>query len=112
MDKTIKIGYQDYQVKLVDHEVVMGLKSCYGAVDYNNQVISISTIYPLDRQKAALLHEAIHALDHIFNIGLEEEEVELLGTALAGLFKDNPNFVGLLDRDISPRYLDKEEVAE
>lgn len=104
MGKTLKIGHHTYEVKLVDHEVVNGTDICIATVDYHSKVIRISTLYPLDVQQEGLIHESIHALDHLYRIGLEEEEVDLLGVALDGFLKDNPNFMEVLNN--------KEEVKE
>lgn len=37
-----------------------------------------------------MLHEIVHALDEMYNIELEEKQVEKLGNALYMLQRDNP----------------------
>ena len=43
-----------------------------------------------EAKKAALMHETIHVIDEMFQIGLEEKQVEQLGVGIYNLIRDNP----------------------
>lgn len=45
-----------------------------------------------------LLHETIHGLDYILDLGLSEHQVRMLATGLIGLFQDNPEFAAFVTR--------------
>lgn len=50
----------------------------------------------------ALLHEMLHVVDDDFGLGLKEEGVRALETALATLIHDNPRFMMRVFRGICP----------
>jgi hypothetical protein len=50
-----------------------------------------------------VLHETIHAVDYILDLGLTEHQVRMLGTGLVGLFQDNPGFAAFVTRSIPRR---------
>jgi hypothetical protein len=50
------------------------------------------------QRPASLLHEALHAIDHFYGIGLSERDVRTLETALVQLIRDNPQLVEDLRR--------------
>lgn len=64
-----------------------------GRVDYNNTRIDISSsMQSQDYQKVTLLHEIIHAIDHQYRIGLDEEVTDKLAFGLFNLLEDNEIF--------------------
>lgn len=87
----VKIGYKDYTVNKVDGEVTEGNTVCYGVIHYDDGIIDISKKYSEDQQKCALIHECIHGIDDVFDIGLSEKQTEKMGKGLYGFMKDNPN---------------------
>lgn len=62
----------------------------YGQIDYIEQTITLNKAAKDEQAEATLLHEIIHGLDELYNIGLKEKQVEKLGTALYMLIRDNP----------------------
>ena len=62
----------------------------YGQILYVPEKIMLNLAGSREQQKATLLHEVVHGLDELYGIGLKEEQVEKLGTAMYMLVKDNP----------------------
>ena len=50
-----------------------------------------------------VMHETVHALDYILNLGLTERQVHMLGSGLIGLFQDNPEFAVFVTRPMPKR---------
>lgn len=50
-----------------------------------------------------VLHETVHGLDYILDLGLSEHQVRMLATGLIGLFQDNPEFTAFVTRQIPRR---------
>lgn len=44
-------------------------------------------------QRSTLFHEAIHAVDHVYGVGLTEEQVRLLEVGILSLIDDNPQLL-------------------
>lgn len=86
----VKIGYKDYKVTMVDGHVIDDNKVCYGCIEYNDSNINISKQYSIDQQKCTFLHECIHGIDDVVEIGLDEDQVRQLAKGLYQFIKDNP----------------------
>lgn len=86
----IKVGYKDYEVLKVE-SLDDGTNLLYGEVIYDKEQIKISKNYCDNQQKCTLIHEVLHAIDNMNNIGLEEEQVIKLGKGIYQLIKDNPS---------------------
>lgn len=86
----VKICFKDYKVNKIDGTVINDNKVCYGSIEYSEGHINISTLYSDDMQKCTLIHEIIHGIDELFNIDLQESQVEQLAKGLYGVIKDNP----------------------
>ena len=86
--KKIKALHLEYEV-VEDRNIHEGNTELFGQVQYIQQRILLNeeTSYP--RKCETLIHEAIHALDDVYNIGLEEKQVEQLGVALYNFLEDN-----------------------
>lgn len=87
----VKIGYKDFEVNLIDRALVDGDKVLYGRIEHDFATITISKIYSEDQQKCTFLHECIHGIDELFEIGLEEEQVRKLSKGIYQFIKDNPH---------------------
>ncbi len=84
----VKILFKNY--KVVDELNIHDEKNdLYGQIDYLNQVIKLNPKAGGEQRKATFLHECVHGLDEMFSIGLTEEQVEKLGTALYTFIKSN-----------------------
>lgn len=86
----VKIGYKDFKVNLVKDNVVDENKVCYGNIEYDNGNINLSMLYSEDQQKCTFMHECIHGIDDIFEVGLEEDQVRKLAKGIYQFIKDNP----------------------
>lgn len=97
----VKIGFKDYKVNKVGHEVISDNQVCYGEIQYDNGVINLSTINSKDMQNCALIHECVHGIDDIFDIGLSEDKIIKLGKGMYEFIKDNPQiFTNVDQKDI------------
>lgn len=89
----IKILYKDYTVtqeqNLHDSE-----DDLYGQISYSDQTIRLGKQYSDEQKKVTLIHEIIHGLDDMYQIGLSEKKVSKLGVALYQMIKDNPELFG------------------
>ena len=86
----VNIAYKDYSVEIVDnlHDNVCDL---YGQIHYLPEKIYLNSEASEEQKKATLVHEIIHGLDDMYNIGLKEKQVEKLGNAFYMLIRDNPD---------------------
>ena len=81
------LGYE-YEVIYTDdaNKLMINNQLCYGLVDYVSQQIFISSQQHPDMIQETLVHEILHAIDHLMNAGkdsLSEEEIEKIATGLA-----------------------------
>lgn len=88
--KCLKIGYKKYDVMLINDNVVLDNDVCYGCALVDEQVIKISSLYSKEQQCCTLIHESIHAIDDIWELGLSEEQVRKLGKGIFQLLEENP----------------------
>ncbi|AGK97400.1 hypothetical protein [Clostridium pasteurianum] len=87
--ESVKIGYKIFDVNKIETNVISDNKVCYGEIQYDNGIINISKKYSEDQQKCTFLHEVIHGIDDIFEIGLEEDQVRKIAKGIYLLIKDN-----------------------
>ena len=85
----IRVLHQTYQISEVDN-LHDGADDLYGQVRYLEERILLNSGASGEAKKAALMHETIHAIDEMFQIGLEEKQVEQLGVGIYNLIRDNP----------------------
>lgn len=65
---------------------------CWGYVDPYKDIISIKkrdTEFTSGHEKQVLLHELIHLVDNNFNVGLNENQVQILAVGLSTIIGDN-----------------------
>lgn len=88
--KKVKVLYKEYTVEETVnlHDEAGDL---YGQIHYLPEKILLNADASEAQKKATLFHELVHAMDEIYNIGLEEKHIEKLGNALYMLQKDNPD---------------------
>ncbi len=76
------------------------LEKVYGKCESGKCLISVNPDHHSEQQKDALLHEALHALDHELYSGLREKQVRRLATGLIHFMRSNPEVVRwLLETD-------------
>lgn len=88
--RKIKVLYKEYTVEETANLHDSG-GDLYGQIHYLPEKILLNTDAKEEQKKSTLLHELVHAMDEIYSMGLKEEQVEKLGSALYMLQKDNPD---------------------
>lgn len=89
----VRILYKDYTV-VQEQNVHNGHDDLYGQIDYGSQIIRLDGQYSAEQKKATLIHEIVHGLDDMYQIGLSEKKVSKLGVAFYQVIKDNPELFG------------------
>jgi hypothetical protein len=85
----IKIGNFLYKITFVEGAMVDRRgNELYGVHDFEKKEIRISTKHAFDRG-LTLLHEIVHAVDHISGDTMPESEIGRMSTLLFGVLKDN-----------------------
>ena len=87
----VEIGYKTFKVNLIDGNVIDENCVCYGNIEHNNSKINVSTLYSEDQQKCTFIHECLHGIDDVMEIGLDEDQVRKIGKGIYKFIKDNPN---------------------
>lgn len=98
--KKIKVLHLEYEV-VEDRNIHEGSTELLGQVQYIQQRILLNEEASHPRKRETLIHEVIHTLDDVYNIGLEEKQVEQLGVAFYNFLEDNK--VVLFDNNKSQR---------
>ena len=95
MLKRLKIGWKNYEIseKTVDADLISGGDRCYGRIVYGDQRIYINSEYPETQKTTTLMHEAVHGIDDLMCLGLEEKQVSALANGIAALISDNPELL-------------------
>ncbi|NFA59468.1 hypothetical protein K8O96_12080 [Clostridium sporogenes] len=87
----VRIGYKDFKVNLVGHDVIYDNAVCYGNIELDNGIINISNLYSQDQQKCTFIHECLHGIDENVETKLSEEQIRKLSKGLYQFIKDNPD---------------------
>jgi len=86
--KKVKIGPYDYTVERFP-QVVKGGDVYYGRCFKDQCRIEIATSHPAQIIDVALMHEYLHGIDEVYDVGLEESQVDRLATGIMAFLKDN-----------------------
>ena len=86
---TVKIGYKDYAIEQLNN-LDDGSVLLYGQIHYNKEVIELQKTYTHNQKLCTLIHEIIHGVDDMNDIGLKENQVIKLAKGLYQVIKDNP----------------------
>ena len=62
---------------------------CWGLYDTEKEIIYLKMGMTRSQKSEIVLHEAIHAIEHINNINISEQGVKNLSIGLLGLIKNN-----------------------
>lgn len=89
---TLKVGPERYQVHLKD-SVYDGSQSMMGRCIFAKSEIEVSKEYEPRKRRNTLWHEAFHAVDQTYCIGLSEDQVRTLEVGLLALIDDNPDLL-------------------
>jgi ferredoxin len=87
----VKIGYKDFKVNMVEDHVIDEGMICYGNIEYDKGNINISTLHSEDQQKCIFIHECLHGIDDVFEIGLDEAQVRKIAKGICAFIRDNPD---------------------
>lgn len=87
--KEVKVLYKEYAVE-EQSNLHNENGDLYGQIQYLEEKIILNADASAGQKKSILVHELLHALDEMYNIELEEKQVEKLGNALYMLQLDNP----------------------
>jgi len=82
---SFKIAGQSWKLKVLKKHAKLGDDS-FGYCDSDNNIIYLHAETTNDQQKSTLLHEAIHALEYIYDIDLTEHQVKCLESGLFSIF--------------------------
>jgi cell pole-organizing protein PopZ len=86
---SVVIGSLVYQLVRTEHVVEKG-SAYYGQHDAEAIELHVDSTQPAQRQVAATLHEALHAMNAQARNELEEVQVEVLALQFMGFMRDNP----------------------
>ena len=90
---TLKVGPKRYEVYAAENLVNAGEQPLAGQCNsYTGHIYVDHEIFP-SSQRSTLFHEAIHAVDHVYRVGLSEEQVGLLEIGMLSLIDDNPQLL-------------------
>ena len=86
---TVKIGGLLFTVKEKANEIRDNSRS--GSSCGNTQQISIDKDISQQFKETTFIHEVLHQLDFVYNIGLEHQQIFQLEAGIYAFIKDNPN---------------------
>lgn len=87
----LRVLGRDIPVVFVDE-----LPKAFGEYDYEAQIVRIRTGQQPSFEADTVLHELIHAIDDVMQLGMSERQVHCSAAGLIALFKDNPTFLEYL----------------
>jgi len=90
---TLRVGPKRYEVFAARQIVGVGDVPLAGQCDSYEGKVYIDPSFFRSSQRSTLFHEAIHAVDHVYRIGLTEEQVQALEVGLLSLIDDNPHLL-------------------
>lgn len=102
LPSSIRIGFRDYQVVELPWQD-SDSQERFGDCDTNHSIIRVAMHYGAVRAAHTLLHEVLHgAWDAARLSPREQEEGAVTGLAdiLAGVWRDNPEFVRFLSESL------------
>ena len=74
------------------YRVVVRRMKEFGECDSHAGVIRLRPNQTEDQARDTLLHEVVHALDHVWSLNLTENQTRMLATGLRAVFTANPEF--------------------
>jgi kynurenine formamidase len=85
-----KLTIAGHTIKITHKKgLVVGSTEAWGAYEDSSHTIYLRTGMDKTRKAEILLHECIHAIDHIHVLGLSEKAVKILGIEILALLKNN-----------------------
>ena len=93
MINKLKICSSFYDIECLD-ELKDGNENLFGDIEYGLLKIRINKKYHIDRQKQAILHEAMHGINYEYQFGFNEKMIERISNAFYAFLIDNKEFIG------------------
>lgn len=100
MIDSLRILGKTYDV--IQDDLGMANEGSIGQCSSHKCQIKYSSDQHAQQLKDTILHEAIHAVDYIMHLGLEERQVHALAGGILALLLDNPQFVDYLTNGTHP----------
>ncbi len=90
----LKIGAITFDVIYTTKPIIMEKEDeepydCWGDITYTTQLIRIDKTATMERQRVALLHEVIHAIDKEYQTNLAEPTVSCLASGIVAALMQN-----------------------
>jgi hypothetical protein len=87
----VKIGGLHYEVK--EEKNLIRDNKASGISCGNEQVIKLDTDISDQLKETTFIHEVLHQIDFVYNIGLEHQQIFQLEAGIYAFLKDNPNVI-------------------
>ena len=91
----VDVGAFEYQLVFQKHVTDQG-EALYGQHNPETIELHVDSTQPLQRQVAATLHEAMHAMNHQSHNELSEAQVTVLSLQVMGFMRDNPKLIAAM----------------
>ena len=91
LPKLVRVLGRDIPVVVMEE-----LPKAFGEYDYETQIVRIQAGQQPAFEADTLLHELIHAIDDVMQLGMRERQVHCVASGLIALFKDNPEVIEYL----------------
>ena len=91
----VDIGAFDYRLIFQEHVVSTG-DALYGQHNPETLEMRVDSTQPLQRQVAATLHEAMHAMNVQSHNDLGEAQITVLSLQVMGFMRDNPKLIAAM----------------
>lgn len=91
--ETVKIGWRNYTVKMIDERRDETGQILDGEIDFSNRIIYIDKTQNIDEQIVVFLHEVVHGIFKSqchSDWGDNEDLIEAVSEGIFQLMKDNP----------------------
>jgi len=105
--KEIKIGYATFKVKHTSRKSIESA-GAFGDTQFNESIINIYGNQADEEAVNTTLHELLHSINYIFSIkhkNAREEEryVRHMANALTTVFRDNPNLLLWIKKNLKDK---------
>lgn len=84
----VKIGWKTYEIQKKEAVVSDG-RECYGAIDFDKQIIEMRQNNSKEQEEATLIHEVLHGVSDMSHLDFSEDTVTRLAEALYTVATDN-----------------------
>ena len=107
MKKNLKVGYRNYNIKVLD-SVMAKVNELHGQFLTSEGVIALSSAEDSVSHANTFIHEILHAVIYQWGIDLEEKEEEKICNSLANglttVIVDNPWLLPYLQKHIGDKH--------